>query len=489
MQRIMRLTLAAILAAGCGGLKGVADELQARARERAVEEVTEFATDQALTALEADDVATIAEDIDVAAGEDEATSAPGTADAAIGMAAHQLYEAAALSPTVNVVRYTCGALDPNRCRPSQITANEETKFAKVSAVINLSYYSDLAIAQADGTPDLNDAPANLIGYVRAEFTITRMLSGPDVTETTITTTGYRVWSLDPRDWYVVDTEWTTTGFPKAPNGRPTITQDHFRRTFAVPVTTNTQGSTHRTLTFSDGSTMSTDRYATYNRDTNKLTGTWLNKGRRGFEGRGTFDMNLGARARCRLDDSGTITIDRKFGEAVTQVTGERLEITQNANVITIKGTLTLSDGSTRTKELTRTVTKPTSCDDRTGVRTVTVTGTGYGGNQISYEETRSNGMLSIHATRTLQNGNVQTLDAVRSEGVLQITLKVTSATGDVLVEGHLVLHPGGNGEGEVTRKRGAETVTRKIVVEDGKSYLVDEDGNRHEMRHPRYGHG
>lgn len=480
---------AALALAACGELK---DQLQARTADR---DLREAAAEQSLYAAEAYD---IVQDGDDAEGymEDDETGVSGFGGPQVGpgMAPEALVAAAPGAPLpgnpdveVTVVRYDCG-LAEQYCRPQSVTATGDLKnrrgqvVGSVSAESTFAYYSVLTEAMAGGAGDKNTAALARDSYVRAEFTVTRELQGRDGQTVTLTTAGHRVWSVKVGEWYVVDTAHETTGFPTRGGDHPSIASATFARTFAAPDTTDTSGRAHRVLTFSDGTTASSDRYATYTPATGRLRGTWLNQGPRGFKGEGEFDVDLGGTPFCRLDDTGTIAIDRTFGSGVTRAVSEHVDIARNGAVTTIEGTLTLADGATRTKSLTRTQVKPADCGQAGAAREYTVTGTTYRGAEISVDVKRSPGSLVIDGARTMPDGNVQTLHAVRTDGVLNVDGELADAQGRSLATMHLVIHPDGNGQGRVTRTlAGGETLKRDIEIVNGRPVVTGEKGKREEL--------
>lgn len=489
MKAQLLAAAAALAFAACGELK---DKMQDRMADRALREA---AVEQSLYAAEAYDVALADDDADGYLEDDE-TGVSGFSGPQVGpgMAPEALVAAAPGAPMpgnpdveITLLRYDCG-LAEQYCRPKSITASGDMKsrqgkvVGSVSASSSFAYYSMLTDAVAGGAGDKNTAVLARDSYVRAEFTVTREMTGRDGQTTTLTTTGHRVWSVKLGEWYVLDTAHETTGFPARDGDRPSITAATFARTFAAPDTTDTSGSSHRVLTFSNGATASSDRYAAFDPATGRLAGTWLNQGPGGFTGEGEFDVDLGGTPFCRLDDSGTIVIDRTFGDAVTSAVSEHVEITRDGAVTTIEGTLTLADGTTQTKTLTRTQIKPTGCEQAGAAREYTVEGTGYRGAEISLNVKRSPGSLVIDGERTLADGSVQTLHAVRTDGVLNIDGDMTDAQGRQLGSMHLVIHPDGNGQGQVTRTlANGDTLKRKIELVNGRPVIEDDKGNREEL--------
>lgn len=474
---------AAVALAACGDLK---ETLQNRMQDR---DLREAALEQSQFAAEAYDITADDDDAESYLDEDETgISNMGGPQLSAGLAPADLVAAAPGAPLpgnpdveVTIVRYDCGQAEQS-CRPQSITATGEIKtrqgkkVGSVSATSTFEYYSALTDAMAGAAGDKNTAVLARDSYVRAEFTVTRTLEARDGQSVSLETTGHRVWSVKPGEWYVVDTAHETTGFPARDGARPAVSSVSLTRTFAAPDTTVTAGSSHRVMTFSDGTTASSDRYATFDPATGRLSGNWLNQGARGFKGEGDFDVDLGGTPFCRLDDTGAITIDRTFGDAVTLVTGEHLEITRDGTLTTIAGTLTLADGSTKTKTFTRTQVKPTDCAQEGAAREYTITGTGYHDAEISVNVKRSPGSLVIDGTQTMRDGNVQTLHAVRTDGVLNIDGEMTNAEGRLQATLHVVVHPDGDGQGQITRTLvNGETVTREFEIINGRAKLEGEE--------------
>lgn len=482
MKKVLTLLFISALTAGCGEIKSTLGKIK---RNVTSVEVKSSILDQAQFAIEANDMAELGDDADATTGEDDAAlSADGGASAA--PAGPDIMAMAALPDGADITYYDCSpAL---KCLPSKIVIDREAGGKKIGSFhteLTLNYYDTVTAAQTGlaGNHNTDARLAALKLFVRADINQTATLSrvGSD-DSATLTTTGYRVWTFDPDLWYVVDTKLETTGFPARPNGKPSVVSVNFARTFAAPNVTVHTGTSEKLVTYSDATTKSTVRYAAFDVDTRQMTGGWTNTGRKGFLGVGTFDINVGATPFCRLDDTGTVTIHRTFGEAATNVTSEHIAMTKEGVKLTIEGLLTMADGTTKSKSLVRTQTAPTACGDRgEGTRSFTITGTGYGGNEITFEETRTPGNITIHAERVMKDtGNVQTIDAVRTEGVLNIRASVVDAQGNALFEAHLVLHGNGNGEGQITRTVDGVVIRTNFSVENGKIVVQDKNGKSEE---------
>lgn len=491
MKRLLLATAAAAALAACGDLKdAVQDRLNAKAAD-----IQEAAVEQSAYAADAYEAAAAGDDADAYLEEDDTgVSAFGGPQVGPGGAPGDLLAAAPGAPqagnpdvTVTVVRYDCG-LSESLCRPQSITATGDLKnrrgeiVGSVSATSSFNYYSALGDALAGGAGDKDTAVLARDSYVRAGFTVTRTMKDRQGNDVTLTTAGHRVWSTIAGEWYVVDAAYETTGFPSRDDGRPAVSSTTFSRSFAVPDTTATSGRSERTVTFADGATDNTVRYATYDRASGHMTGTWLHTGPRGFRGEGEFDVDLNGTPFCRLDDSGTISVDRTFGEAVTRVVSEHVDIVRDGTVTTIDGTLTAADGATRTKSLTRTQVKPTDCSQDGAAREYTLEGTTYRGAEISLDVKTSPGSLVIDGSRTLKNGNVETVHVVRSEGVMNIDGDLTDANGQPLGSMHIVVHPDGSGKGTITRILADGTkVTRDFEIVKGRPVVTDGKGKREEV--------
>ncbi len=477
MTKKLPYLMIALLSMGCGNLKDALQELKERGVSR---EAKKDIADQGRFALEANEFIDLGDDSDAITGEDDLSANAGGASASPSLSG--IIAAAEMPGNADITYYECSLAN---CLPSKMVFDSEKVgklgMGSVHAEITFNYFETVTAAQAGGSGGAtNNTPRASAGnlYIRAEVIATSTITKRDAETATLTTTGHRVWAANRALWYVVDLAAETTGFPARPNGKPGVTSVSFTRQFAVPDVNVLEGASEKVLTFSDDTTRSTVRHFSFDAGTRHMSGTWTHTGRKGFLGLGTFDMNIGETPFCRLDDVGTISIERTYGESSTSVTSEQIEMTQDGLVLNIAGTLTLTDGSTKTKTLTRTQTQPTTCGERgEGLRSFTVTGTGYGGNEISFTESRTPGNVTIHAVRTMADtGNVQTLDAVRTQGVLQIQASVSNAAGEVLFEAQLVLHPGGDGVGQVSRLVEGKMVKTHFSIDDGKIIIEKPDG-------------
>ncbi len=477
---------------GCGELvANLYEQIEAHLQQ----EASELALQQAELAMEAFDQLELSSIVELA---DDQFSTGGDAPSAPAFSPQSLL-ALAEGPVedadgdgygdaaVEVETYAC---DVTPCRISSVTATREIRtrngevIGSVTHQAAFQYYSSLVAALDGEDGDLNITPPGH-AYVRADYTITRALPDAGVElaigfgDSSVVTSGHRVWSTHPGEWYVRDELHETTGLPIREGGRY-VSASRFERSFAVPVTTDTEGDSTRTLTFADGSTDSVRRNAAYEVTTGTLTGDWSHTGRAGFVGLGDFEIATNGTPLCRLDDEGAVNIERTFGHPETHATTpvtETVSLVQNGTVTTIDGELTLLDGSTLTKSLTRTQTLPADCDSRgKGVRAFDLKGTTYAGSTIDLQEVHNLGSVAFRGERTLPTGEVERIAGVASQGVMNLRVVRLDAAGRRVLASHIVLQPNGDGQGRLAAWREGHRLIRQIVILDGKVSLADETG-------------
>jgi hypothetical protein len=281
--------------------------------------------------------------------------------------------------------------------------------------------------------------------------------------------GFREWHTDPRIHYLnFDLTLTLPDLPRVP-----FRSLHWYGGFPTEQIAGIQyGGFTREVVLKDG-----------NRDTRtwelSLSGTTLAVEYRrtstgGFSatGEGTLDTRG---TRCRRDDEGTFTLTRNFPQDTTtavQPISEVVVITQRENTIEEKGTLYLSDGTTRNRSAIRTIVSPAQCGDNDLPWTESVTRTSYRGVTVQFTLTRTTDGVTITGTRTLPSGGVQNFTIVRtSNGITTVSATAQSQNGKV-VELELVISPSGHAGGTVTITDPDGTVDIIEISRDLKGYKL-----------------
>ncbi len=473
-----------LLTPACGPLQNVLDE----ANEEADAFAASLAVEQADLALETFDLIGLDEETE-SNGEGEndpaALAPPGSLDGALA--------AAPGDGGLNVEKEYYGC-DTAPCRVKTASASRTLNDHRDNPLgthawkTTFHYHSAITDAMAGGEGDLDLTSAGP-AYVRADYTITHTFarasedSDLPLDDTAVVTTGYRVWSTHRGEWYVVDAGSSTTGFPARPDGRVNVTAVDAGRLFAAPDTTDTSGHASRVVTFSDGTTDSIVRTLAYDVTADTLSGGWDHAGRLGFHGVGAFAFDLQGTPLCRLDDTGTVSIDRDFPDSLTLATApvsEAVEIVKDGLTTSLDGTLTLRDGTVLTRSLTRTQESPLACDamPRVEARVFHLSGTTYRGHTIDLQEVRSSGAASVNGERTLADGGKALVRAVYSQGVLNLRTLRFGNDGNPQAGLQIVLHPNGDGFGRlVVLRPGAKPIRRNLIIENRRVQVLDEAGN------------
>ncbi|RMF18334.1 MAG: hypothetical protein D6761_02905 [Candidatus Dadabacteria bacterium] len=286
-------------------------------------------------------------------------------------------------------------------------------------------------------------------YVYAEVTVTTSFRDADVAPAVIE--GWRHWHEDPAKHYLFfDLTQTMPDDPRAPYatmhwyGGWDVASDA-PGAFTREIVFADERTDLRTWTVDetvdDGGSISLD--VTYNRTApDGLTAS----------GQGTWDLST--TRHCRLDDSGQFTLVRNFPAADTTdayAVSETVVWIRDGVTSTVNGTLTLSDDSTRTRSMVRTIELPTSCDDEPLPRQVVQEGTTYRGVTVETTIQRDAGSLLVESSRTKPDGSTIEAEVARADGVGTVQITHTASDGTTLAELVLTVQPGGQATGTLTR--------------------------------------
>ncbi|MCX5860226.1 MAG: hypothetical protein NT056_10130, partial [Proteobacteria bacterium] len=310
----------------------------------------------------------------------------------------------------------------------------------------------------------------------------------------LTTTGTGVYSEDPANLYY-NFNWTTTGFPVSVK----VCRDDVIQPTKIDdsIFSNSTTRIRETLkTFPDGVTAYYHRSVKHENGVIYTDSFRLN--RKGGELSVQAVINPGATPRCPLDDTGTINVTRTFPldadlpEGVTVPVREVTVINRQGLTDQVSSKLTLSNGQTLTRTLTRKVESPASCADWEAASpkpaiVVHVTGELYRGGTLDLTVTRDESGLSITGTRTQPDSGYSRIEVDRYRNSEETGIMAESYDADNTLRAevtiNLVSHRQGRGQIIIYSPEGEPRVILLKFTCDGKGYWYPSDNpsDKHEF--------
>ncbi|MDD5223500.1 MAG: hypothetical protein PHE84_05885 [bacterium] len=402
---------------------------------------------------------------------------------------------------VVVEYYNCGALDKSSCRvknldvPFLFPERHWLESAEAQTTSPLVYSSSLTGTAGDLNLTRHYAPKHPAlspaAYVSVSFSVVR---SPQGQAPELSTTGTGVYSEDTSNPYYSFT-WTTTGFPESVK----VCREDVIEPAQVQESVSLDAATRirETLkTFPDGVTAYFHRSVKHENGMIYTSSFRLN--RKGGELSVRAVINPGATPRCPLDDTGTINVTRTFPldadlpEGVTVPVREVTVINRQGLTDQVSSKLTLSNGQTLTRTLTRKVESPASCADWEAASpkpaiVVHVTGELYRGGTLDLTVTRDESGLNITGTRTQPDGGYSRIevDRYRDSEETGITAENYDADNTLRAEVsiNLVGHRQGRGQIVIYSPEGETRVILLKFTCDGKGYWYpsDDPSDKHEF--------
>lgn len=397
--------------------------------------------------------------------------------------------------------YNCGARE-SLCRikdvniPFQFPTKHWLNAAEVKTTSPLVYSSALTGTTGDLNLTHRYAPnhpslSGKAAYVSVSFSVTRSPKGQ---AGDLTTTGTGVYSEDSANPYY-SFNWTTTGFPTSVKvcRDDVIEPTQFKDSLTVDATSRDRETLK---TFPDGITAYYHRYVKIGNGV--ISSDSFRQNRKG----GTLSVqaviNPRATPRCPLDDTGTINVTRTFPvdadlpEGVTAPVREVTVINKQGLTENISSTLTLSNGQTLTRTLTRQVQSPANCTDWESASpqpaiVTHVTGQLYRGGTLDLTVTRDELSLTITGTRTQADGSYSQIEVDRYQDAEKTTVRAGNYGADKTLQAEVTINLVGDrqGSGQITvyTQDGNSKVIMLKFTCDGKGYWYPSDNpsDKHEF--------